>query len=86
VLYRTLHDLVGGATARDLALSGRTIDAREAHALGLVVAVTAPGELLAAATEHAQRVARSPREHLVATKAKIIAMSNIPPDTRTLDI
>jgi hypothetical protein len=41
---------------------------------------------MTATTEHAQRIARSPREHLLATKAKILAVSSIPPDTPTLDI
>ena len=36
VVYGPLHDLVGGAVARELALTGRTVDAAEERAVGLV--------------------------------------------------
>ncbi len=49
VVYRPLRDLVGGSVARDLALTGRRIDAREALALGLVNRVVPGDELLAEA-------------------------------------
>ena len=47
VVYGPLHDLVGGAVARDLALTGRVVEAEEAQALGLVSRVV-PGEQLLA--------------------------------------
>ena len=85
VLYRTLRDLVGGATARDLALTGRAIDAAEALALGLVVAVVRPEELMPAALERAAMIAEAPRQELIRTKSKIVEAIGIAPGTPTLD-
>ncbi len=48
------------AAARDLVLTGRTVDAAEAAALGLVSAVVADADLLAAARERAQQIAAIP--------------------------
>ena len=42
VVYAPLHELVGGAVARDLCLTGRTVDADEALRLGLVSRGRAP--------------------------------------------
>ncbi len=70
VVYGPLHDLVGGAVARDLCFTGRTIDAEEAHRLGLVREVV--DDPLAAALALADVVAASPRDVLVRTKAKAI--------------
>jgi enoyl-CoA hydratase/carnithine racemase len=64
-----LLDIAGGAHARDLMLTARTVDAAEAHRMGLVSRVVADGALEAAALELAQQVARSPRGGLAATKA-----------------
>lgn len=44
-VYGPLHDLVGGAIARGLVLTGRVIDAEAALRLHLVSEVTAPGDL-----------------------------------------
>ena len=55
VIYGLLHDLVGGAVARDLCLTGRRIDAAEALRLGIVREVVADDELLATATRIAPR-------------------------------
>jgi enoyl-CoA hydratase len=85
VLYRTLHDLVGGATARDLVLTGRSIDAQEALRLGLVVAVVPGNELLGATLARAGLIAAAPRRELIRTKAKIIAANGIAADEPTLD-
>ena len=86
VVYRPLLDLVGGAVARDLCLTGRTIDAREAHELGLVSRVVAPEELIETVGEMASRIAAFPRELSIRTKAKIIASVSVDPSTRTLDL
>jgi enoyl-CoA hydratase len=85
VLYRTLRDLVGGATARDLVLTGRSLDASEALRLELVVDVVAPDQLAEAARERAAMIAKAPRRELMRSKAKIVAGIGIPPDTATLD-
>jgi enoyl-CoA hydratase len=86
VVYRPLRDLVGGSVARDLVLTGRRIDAREALALGLVSRVVAADELLDAARAVAAEIALAPREVLMRTKAKIIAAADIAPTLRTLDL
>ena len=86
VVYRPLLDLVGGAVARDLCLTGRTIDAREAHELGLVSRIVPPEELIGTAGEMASRIAAFPRELSIRTKAKIIASVSVDPSTRTLDL
>jgi enoyl-CoA hydratase len=86
VVYGPLHDLVGGAVARDLCLTGRTIEVGEAHGLGLVSRVVAPTELVAATREVARSIAAFPRELSIRTKAKIIARMSIDTNTRTLDL
>ena len=86
VVYGPLHDLVGGAVARDLCLTGRTVDANEARELGLVSRVVAPTELLSVAGEVARSVAAFPRELSMRMKAKIVARMSIDPKTKTLDL
>jgi enoyl-CoA hydratase/carnithine racemase len=86
VVYGPLHDLVGGAVARDLCLTGRTVDANEAHELGLVSRVVAPKELIAVAQEVARDIAVFPRELSIRTKAKFTARMSIDPGTKTLDL
>ncbi len=81
-----MSELVGGATARDLVLTGRPIDATEALSLGLVVDVVSPEELRDAVLRRAAMIAEAPRDVLVATKAKFIAASSISPETPTLSI
>ena len=85
VIYGLLHDLVGGAVARDLCLTGRRIDAGEALRMGVVREVVADEDLLAAASRIAQEIARAPRWALIRTKAKAIARAGIAPDLPTLD-
>lgn len=77
VVYGPLHELVGGAVARDLVLSGRVVDAAEALRLGLVTRVVPDGEVVAAAEEYARTVAEAPRHLLVRTKAKIVARARL---------
>lgn len=77
VVYSPLHDLVGGAVARDLALTGRSIDADEALRLHLVSGVVEPDQVLALAVERAGDIARAPREILLRTKAKILRRAAI---------
>lgn len=66
-----LVDILGGAHARDLILTGRTIGAEDALRLGLVMRVVPAGTLDAAATELAQQVAAHPRGGLAAAKSAI---------------
>ncbi len=87
VVYGPLHDLVGGAIAREICFTGRSVSAQEALALHLVSAVVPPGDLAAAAAETAAAVARPPREVLLRTKAKAIRRARVVSDSgRTLDL
>jgi len=86
VVYGPLHDLVGGAIARELVLTGREIDAAEALRLHLVTGLTNPDELTDRALELARQVSRAPREVLVRNKAKFTARMGISQDTPTLDL
>lgn len=85
VVYAPLHDLVGGAVARDLCLTGRRIGAAEALALHLVSAVVPAAELMAEAQRWANRIARAPRELLVRTRTKIMRRAAVEFRT-TLDL
>jgi enoyl-CoA hydratase/carnithine racemase len=62
-------DIVGGGPARDLLLTGRSVDAAEALRMGLVTRVVSDGELEGATDELAAGIARHPRGGLAATKA-----------------
>ena|ERR1700744_617376 len=86
VVYAPLHDLVGGAIARELVLTGRPVEAAEALRLHLVTALTEPGDLLATALALAGQIAQAPREVLIHNKKKFIARSAIDPGTPTLGL
>ncbi|MCZ7526237.1 MAG: enoyl-CoA hydratase/isomerase family protein [Acidimicrobiia bacterium] len=77
VVYGPLHDLVGGAVARELALTGRVLDAREALELRLVSAVVPRAELAAEAARLAATIAEAPRDVLARMKAKILRRSGV---------
>ena len=77
VVYGPLHDLVGGAVARDLCLTGRRIDADTAFRVGLVSEVVPEGELAERAAVVAAAIAAAPREVLLRTKAKILRRSGV---------
>ena len=85
VVYGPLHDLVGGAVARDLCFTGRRIDAAEAHRVGLVGQVVAVAALETAALATAGEIALAPRDVLVRTKAKAVRAARVNPE-RTLDL
>ena len=86
VVYGPLHDLVGGAIARELVLTGREVDAAEALRLHLVTEVTDPGGLTGRARALPREVSRAPRDVLLRNKAKFTARSAISPGTPTLDL
>jgi enoyl-CoA hydratase len=65
-----LARLVGPARAKDLVLTGRTIDAEEALAIGLVDAI-APEDALGLALERAAAFARGPRAALALAKRAV---------------
>ena len=77
VVYGPLHDLVGGAVARELCFTGRVVRAEEAKELGLVSAVVPGRELLAAVAGYTDAIVRAPRDVLLRTKAKAIRRARI---------
>jgi enoyl-CoA hydratase len=86
VVYGPLHDLVGGAIARELAMGGRELNAREAHTLHLVGDVVEPDALAAATDALAERVCAAPRDVLLRTKAKALRRAGFGAESPTLDL
>ncbi len=85
VVYGPLHDLVGGAHARDLALTGRRIDAAEALRLGIANRVVPRADVVTVAHEVAASIAEAPREILVLMTTKIRERARVVLDA-TLDL
>lgn len=85
VVFGPLEAIVGGAVARDLCFSGRTVESAEALALRLVTQVVPDADLPQAARDYAGLVARGPREVLMRTKAKAIARAAVIRE-RTLEL
>lgn len=77
VVYSFLHELVGGARARELVLTGRKIEAKEAAKLNLVSKVTSQDRLDETVLAMAKQIAVAPRENLLRTKAKILQRAGI---------
>jgi enoyl-CoA hydratase/carnithine racemase len=71
-LVTILTQMVGGAVARDLALSGRKIDATEAHRIGLVSKVVPADAVLEETIAYAKVVAEAPLDALKAVKAALV--------------
>jgi enoyl-CoA hydratase/carnithine racemase len=86
VVYGPLHDLVGGAVARELTIGGRELTADEALGVHLVGEVVAPMELMVRAQTLVERVIEAPRELLMRTKAKALARAGYTRDTPTLNL
>jgi enoyl-CoA hydratase/carnithine racemase len=85
VVYGPLHDLVGGAVARELCLTGRAVDAQEAKAVHLVNEVVATDQLVARVSEITAMINEAPRANLARTKAKALARAATARDA-TLDL
>jgi len=85
VVYGPLHDLVGGAVARELCLTGRRIDASEALAMHVVASVVPRAGLATEAVRYASMVAQAPRDILLRTKAKVKRRANVV-QAATLDL
>jgi enoyl-CoA hydratase/carnithine racemase len=77
-IYSIVRDLVGGAVARELAFTGRTLTADQARSLGLVNRVVDDDDLPAATLTLAREVAAAPRDGLRHTKAMAIAAAKVP--------
>jgi len=86
VVYGPLHDLVGGAVARELTIGGREVDAEQALALHLVGEVVPPEVLLDATRATVERIAAAPRDILMRTKAKALARAGYAVGTATLEL
>jgi enoyl-CoA hydratase len=86
VVYGPLHDLVGGAVARDLAIGGREVTAAQALALHLVNEVVEPDDLAAATQAAVERVCVAPRDVLMRTKAKALRRAGFGAEAPTLDL
>jgi len=86
VVYGPLHDLVGGAVARELTIGGREVDAEQALALHLVGEVVPPEVLLDATRATVERIAAAPRDILMRTKAKALARAGYALGTATLEL
>lgn len=77
VVYGPLRELVGGGIARELALTGRRVEADEALRIGLLNRVVEPEAVVAAALDLAHDIARAPRAVVIAMKRKIIDRAGI---------
>ncbi len=86
VVYGPLHDVVGGAIARELTIGGREVDAHEALGLHLVGEVVEPHELRDATEAIAARVCAAPRDMLIRTKAKALRRAGFGSERPTLDL
>jgi enoyl-CoA hydratase/carnithine racemase len=70
--YAAARAALSPAVARDLCISGRVMDAREAAALGVVSAVVPDEELHDAALERAEAIAGLPRAAVLETKQRFL--------------
>jgi enoyl-CoA hydratase len=86
VVYGPLHDVVGGAVARELTIGGRELNAHEALAVHLVGEVVEPDALESATDAAVERVCAAPREVLVRTKAKALRRAGFGAQASTLDL
>jgi len=86
VVYGPLHDLVGGAVARELTIGGRELDAAEALAVHLVGDVVEPDALPAAVEAAVERVCAAPRNLLMRSKAKALRRAGFDALAPTLDL
>jgi enoyl-CoA hydratase len=68
-----LTRLIGAGAARRIVYTGDTLEAGEAHDLGIAQIVRPAGEVFEAAVTDARRLARGPREALAAAKRAIRA-------------
>lgn len=72
---------VGEKAAKDLLLTGRLVEAREAKALGLVNRIAPPGKALEEAKALAEEVAKNAPTSLRLTKELLLALPGMGPRT-----
>jgi enoyl-CoA hydratase/carnithine racemase len=85
VVYGPLHDLVGGAVARELCFTGRVVEATEAKELGVVANVVVQDALMSEVARYTELIVRAPRDVLLRTKAKAVRRADVIRD-KTLDL
>jgi enoyl-CoA hydratase len=73
-----LPRVVGLGRALDIILTGRIMDASEAHAIGLVNELVAPGGHLERALELAENLARFPQRTMLADRRAVIESLGMP--------
>jgi enoyl-CoA hydratase len=76
-LFTPLQWIVGAGIARDLCLTGRRIDAAEAHRLGLVNTIADADSLLDDAKATARVIAEAPQAALEATKRYLVSSAGM---------
>jgi enoyl-CoA hydratase len=76
-LFTPLQWIVGAGIARDLCLTGRRIDAAEAHRLGLVNAIADADRLVDEAMATARVMAEAPQAGLEATKRYLTSSAGV---------
>src|ERR1019366_9753469 len=86
VVFTPLAELVGSGPARDLCLTGRTIDAATALRIGLVSSMVEIDALAGEARLTAAMVARGPRDALMRTKAEALRRAGHRPAATTLEL
>lgn len=79
-----LTRLLGQSRAMDLVLTGRAVDADEAHAIGLANRRCAAGEARTAAIALAREVVGFPRDTMLADRAGVLAALDLPLDEALL--
>ncbi|MBA3866906.1 MAG: crotonase/enoyl-CoA hydratase family protein [Solirubrobacterales bacterium] len=73
-----LPRLLGLGRAMELILTGRPVDAEEAHRIGLVNEIAPPGEHLSRALDLAERIAAFPQETMLADRRAAIEGFDLP--------
>ena len=73
-----LPRLIGASRALDLILTGRPVDAEEAHRIGLVNRLVEPGEALARAVDEARLLASLPQRCLRSDRLSVYEQMDLP--------
>lgn len=86
VVYRPLRELIGGGLARELVLTGRSVEADEALRIGLANAVVDASEVVPAAVAMASAIAEAPRDITMRMKAKMLVAAGIDATLPTVEL